>query len=131
MTSSLSGPPEAGSVSLSATGLKGKVGALANSLSVACEELHVDRSILDTIRGERELRQGELQVQLDEARRFFQAEIQRMEEEFRAQAQLQKTENGRIQQSVTSLKAEKTSLHQQILSLQRRIEEIEEEVGHD
>ena len=44
---------------------------------------------------------------------------------------LQKSENARLQQQVTTLKGEKTSIHQQIIALQRRIEEIEEEIGNE
>ena len=54
-----------------------------------------------------------------------------MEEEFRVQANLQRSENVRLQQQLTTLKGEKTSIHQQIIALTRRIEEIEEEVGHE
>ena len=49
----------------------------------------------------------------------------------RTQANLQKSENVRLQQQLTTLKGEKTSIHQQIIALQRRIEEIEEEIGHE
>ena len=42
-----------------------------------------------------------------------------------------KQDNARIQQQITTLKGEKTSLQQQILGLQRRIQEIEEQIGCD
>ena len=44
------------------------------------------------------------------------------------QANLQKSENVRLQQQLTTLKGEKTSIHQQIIALQRRVEELEEEM---
>merc|ERR1719352_191721 len=72
-----------------------------------------------------------LQAQLNDIKRDFQADLQRMEEEFRVQVNLQTSENARLQQQLTTLTGEKTSIHQQIIALQRRIEEIEEEIGHE
>merc|ERR1719421_2823101 len=58
-----------------------------------------------------------MQGQLNDIKKYFQQDINRMSEEFQ------------VQQQVTTLKGEKTSIHQQIIALQRRIEEIEEEIG--
>lgn len=52
-----------------------------------------------------------------------------MYEDFKVHQKVQESENVRLQQQVTQLKGEKTSIHQQIVALQRRIEEIEEEMG--
>ncbi len=43
----------------------------------------------------------------------------------------QKAENARIQQQVTALKGEKTALDMQLIELQRRMDELELQVGHD
>jgi len=59
------------------------------------------------------------------------ADVQRMQDEVKRHFAQQKAENARLQQQITTLKGEKTSIHQQIIALQRRIEEIEEEVGHE
>merc|ERR1711904_77143 len=56
---------------------------------------------------------------------------QRMQEEVKRHFAHQKAENSRLQQQITTLKGEKTSLQQQILGLQRRIQEIEEQIGSD
>ena len=41
----------------------------------------------------------------------------------------QKAENRRLQQQITALKGEKTALQQQLIGLQRRISELEMQVG--
>ncbi|CAE7449283.1 ALKBH3 [Symbiodinium natans] len=58
-------------------------------------------------------------------------DVQRLQDEVKRHFAQQKAENGRLQQQITTLKGEKTSLQQQILGLQRRIQEIEEQVGCD
>lgn len=113
------------------TGLKGKVQDLAYSLQMQNEEIGIEKSQLETIKSENLSSSNGLQSQLGDIKRYFQADVQRMEEEFRVQANLQKSENVRLQQQLTTLKGEKTSIHQQIIALQRRIEEIEEEIGHE
>merc|ERR1712178_349413 len=95
------------------------------------EEIGTEKNILETIKNENVGRSNGLQAQLNNIKRYFQADIQRMEEEFRVQANLQKSENVRLQQQLTTLKGEKTSIHQQVIALQRRVEEIEEECGHE
>jgi len=113
------------------TGLKGKVQDLAYSLQMQNEEIGIEKNSLETIKTENANSSNGLQAQLGDIKRYFQADVQRMEEEFRVQANLQKSENVRLQQQLTTLKGEKTSIHQQIIALQRRIEEIEEEIGHE
>jgi len=59
------------------------------------------------------------------------ADVQRMQDEVKRHFAQQKADNSRLQQQITTLKGEKTSLQQQILGLQRRIQEIEEQIGAD
>merc|ERR1712225_115951 len=113
------------------TGLKAKVQDLAHGLQMQNEEIGVEKNQLEMIKNENVGSSNGLQSQLTDIKRYFQADITRMEEEFRVQANLQKSENVRLQQQLTTLKGEKTSVHQQIIALQRRIEEIEEEIGHE
>jgi len=113
------------------TGMKGKVHDLAHSLQTQNEELGIEKGHMQTIKSENHSSSNGMQGQLNDIKRYFQADIQRMRDEFRVQQRLQEAENVRLQQQVTTLKGEKTSIHQQIIALQRRIEEIEEECGHE
>ena len=58
-------------------------------------------------------------------------EISRIEDEMKRNFAHQKSENSRLQQQITSLKGEKTVLQQQLLALQRRIAELESQVGSE
>mmetsp|Transcript_88765 Transcript_88765/g.167334 ORF Transcript_88765/g.167334 Transcript_88765/m.167334 type:complete len:133 (+) Transcript_88765:73-471(+) len=114
-----------------ATGMKGRVAEMAQTLQTQNEELGIEKGHMQTIKHENASSTGGMQGQLNDIKRFFQADIQRMSEEFRVNLRVQEAENVRLQQQVTQLKGEKTSIHQQIIALQRRIEEIEEEIGHE
>merc|ERR1719235_1168174 len=105
-------------LSSTATGLKGKLQNLALTLQGQNEEIGVEKNQLETIKSENISTSNSLQAQLNDIKRYF-------------QVNLQKSENARLQQQVTTLKGEKTSIHQQIIALQRCIEEIEEEIGHE
>merc|ERR1711959_429332 len=107
------------------TGMKGKLQNLALTLQGQNEEIGVEKNQIETIKSENISTSNSLQAQLNDIKQYFQADLQRMEEEFRVQVNLQKSENARLQQQLTTLKGEKTSIHQQIIALQRRIEEKE------
>merc|ERR1719201_2089869 len=110
------------STSRKPTGMKGKVHELAYNLQAQNEELGIEKGHMQTIKHENMSSSSGMQGQLNDIKRYFQADIQRMQEEFRVQQKLQESENVRLQQQVTTLKGEKTSIHQQIIALQRRIE---------
>eukprot|EP00435_Cladocopium_sp_Y103_P039163 s2271_g10.t1 len=113
------------------TGMKGKVHDLATTLQMQNEELSIEKGHVHSIKADNANTSTGMQGQLNDIKRYFAADVQRMMEEFEVQAQLQASENVRLQQQVTCLKGEKTSIHQQVIALQRRIEEIEEEIGHE
>ena len=111
------------------TGMKGKVHDLAATLQTQNEELAIEKGHVSTIRNGGSGPTSALHSQVADIQRFFQADVQRMYEDFKVHQKVQESENVRLQQQVTQLKGEKTSIHQQIVALQRRIEEIEEEMG--
>merc|ERR1711904_605592 len=104
---------------------------MAQTVQNQNEELGIEKGHMSTIKSENKGGTSGMQGQLNDIRRYFQADIQRMNDEFRVQLKLQEAENVRLQQQVTQLKGEKTSIHQQIIALQRRTEEIEDEIGHE
>ncbi len=58
-------------------------------------------------------------------------ELHRVEEEIKRHYANQKAEGQRLQTQVTQLKGEKTSLEKDIIRMQKRIEELELQIGHD
>merc|ERR1712072_1498229 len=95
---------------------------MGTTLQTQNEELGIEKGHMATIRHENTSSTSGMQGQLNDIKRYFQADIQRMNEEFKVSQKLQEAENVRLQQQVTQLKGEKTSIHQQAIALQRRIE---------
>ena len=67
----------------------------------------------------------------ESVRKTLTNEINRVEEEMKRNFQQQKAENNRLQQQIITLKTEKTHLQQDLLALQRRIAELELQVGSE
>jgi hypothetical protein len=116
-------------VSATATGLKLRLQGMALALDATGEELGVDRDALDEVKAAE--KSVSLDAQAEEIRKIFAGDVNRIEEDFRVQVNLQRAENVRIQQALNQLKVEKTAVHQQLLAIQRRIEAMEEELGHE
>merc|ERR1740121_3397190 len=108
------------------TGLKGKLAALEDFISMKNEELAAQRQEIESLRNDKSNIEEHYQGQLMELKKTMVADVQRMQEECKRHFSQQKAENQRLQQQITTLKGEKTSLQQQILGLQRRIQEVEE-----
>merc|ERR1719352_923090 len=90
-----------------ATGLKGKLASLEDFISMQNEELAAQRQEIESLRNDKSNIEEHYQAQLQELKKTMVSDVQQM----------------------TTLKGEKTSLQQQILGLQRRIQEVEEHMG--
>merc|ERR1719424_691158 len=117
--------------SLTPTGLKGKLASLEDFISMQNEELAAQRQEIESLRNDKQNIEQHYQAQLQELKKTMVADVQRMQDEVKRHFAQQKADNSRLQQQITTLKGEKTSLQQQILGLQRRIQEIEEQIGTD
>merc|ERR1719207_426458 len=117
--------------SMMPTGLKGKLASLEDFISMQNEELAAQRQEIESLRNDKAGIEDHYRGQLQELKKTMVSDVQRMQEEVKRHFGQQKAENQRLQQQVTTLKGEKTSLQQQILGLQRRIQEIEEHIGTD
>jgi len=102
-----------------------------NSLAVQGEELDQKRVMLDGLKTKKASNPSQLDRFIKETQKSFVQELARIEDDFHLQCGLHKTEQQRLQQQITTLKSDKTSVHQQVIAIQRRVEEIEEEIGHD
>merc|ERR1711988_722024 len=108
--------------SMMPTGLKGKLASLEDFISMQNEELAAQRQEIESLRNDKQNIEQHYQAQLQELKKTMVADVQRMQEEVKKHFASQKAENARLGQQITNLKAEKTSLQQQILGLQRRIQ---------
>ncbi|KAF4677939.1 hypothetical protein FOL47_008043 [Perkinsus chesapeaki] len=135
-----------GDLSTTATGLKGRVQNVANSLQSANNELELGKNHVEEMKFGNTSNSSALQAEMDDLKRYIRADLQRLDDDFKAQVSpgyfslasawipdmnLQKNENVRLQQCLTTLKGEKTSIHQQVIAIQRRVDEIDEEIGNE
>merc|ERR1712146_740662 len=104
---------------------------LEDFISMQNEELAAQRQEIESLRNDKSNIEEHYQAQLQELKKTMVSDVQRMQEECKRHFSQQKAENLRLHQQITTLKGEKTSLQQQILGLQRRIQEIEEHIGTD
>ena len=81
------------------------------------------------LRSEKETLESVLTMKTQDVRKTLTNENFKVEEEMKRHYSHQKAENARIQQQVTSLKGEKTALDMQLLELERRMAELELQVG--
>merc|ERR1719229_965128 len=105
------------------TGLKGKLASLEDFISMQNEELAAQRQEIESLRNDKSSIEQYYQGQLTEMKKAMVSDVQRMQSESKIFFAAQKQENQRLQHQITVLKGEKTSLQQQILGLQRRIQE--------
>jgi len=103
--------------SMMPTGLKGKLASLEDFISMQNEELAAQRQEIESLRNDKQNIEQHYQAQLQELKKTMVADVQRMQDEVKRHFAQQKADNARLQQQITTLKGEKTSLQQQILGL--------------
>lgn len=80
---------------------------------------------------EKETLQDMLKQKTHEVKTTLILELNKVEEEMKRHFSHQKAENSRLQQQISQLKTEKTVLQNQLIALQRRITDLEMQVGND
>jgi chromosome segregation ATPase len=111
--------------------LKGKLLSLEEMIRALTEEMNFHKKEVQILRSEKDTLENVLNMKTQDVRKSLMNEIYRVEEEMKRHFAHQKAENNRLQQQINQLKGEKTALQQQLLALQRRISELELQVGQD
>ena len=93
------------------------------------DELQYHKKEVQVLRSEKETLESVLTMKSQDVRKTLTNENFKVEEEMKRHYAHQKAENSRIQQQITSLKGEKTALDMQLLELERRMAELELQVG--
>ena len=109
--------------------LKGKLTALEEMILQLADELQYHKKEVQVLRSEKETLESVLTMKTQDVRKTLTNENFKVEEEMKRHYGHQKAENSRIQQQVTALKGEKTALDMQLLELERRMAELELQVG--
>ena len=118
-------------ISSSNTTLKTKI----HSLESTIKEIH--KAIQDNITDIKELEKeknehkDELKQKTEDMKKTLIVELNNVEVEMKKHLSVQKDENTRLQKLITQLKVEKTVLMNKLIALQRRITDMENQVGTD
>jgi len=83
------------------------------------------------LRSEKETLESVLTIKTQEVRKTLTNENFKVEEELKRHYAHQKQDNSRLQQQITALRGEKTALDMQLIELERRMAELELQVGAD
>ena len=117
--------------SSSSATLKSKI----QSLEITIAEVH--KAINDNIADIKELEKEknehreELKQKTEDMKKTLIVELNNVEVEMKKHLSVQKYENTRLQKLITQLKGEKTVLMNKLIALQRRITDMENQVGSD
>ena len=111
--------------------LKAKI----QSLEVVIAEIHkaLQDNITDIkeLEKEKNVHKEELKQKTDDMKKTLIVELNNVEVEMKKHLSVQKDENTRLQKLITQLKGEKTVLMNKLIALQRRITDMENQVGTD
>ena len=93
------------------------------------EELAYHKKEVHVLRGEKDTLEHVITLKTQEVRKTLTNENFKVEEEMKRHYAHQKAENSRLQQQATALRGEKTALDMQLIELERRMAEVECQVG--
>ena len=105
--------------------LKGKLSNQNEILRQLTENLNVHKKEVQILRSEKETLESVLTMKCQDTRKALLNELHRVNEEINRHYENQKAESNRLKQQLSNLNTEKTSLHQEILRLTARINELE------
>ena len=117
--------------SASAATLKGKLQTLEESISIVAEEMNAHKKEVASLKSEKDSLTELLRLKNNEVKQTLTQELNKVEEEMKRHFAHQKAENSRLQQQISQLKTEKTVLSNQLQAIQRRIVDLEMQVGND
>ena len=117
--------------SSNAATLKGKLASLEEQIQLVADEMNTHKKDVVSLKNEKDTLQEILKLKTHEVKNTLLQELNKVEDEMKRHFSHQTSENSRLQQQITSLKAEKTALQNQLIALQRRISDLEMQVGTD
>ncbi|OEH73772.1 hypothetical protein cyc_04339 [Cyclospora cayetanensis] len=113
---------------LKATGLKAQVKGLAEKLAAAIANPPPPSDDC-LVREVPDPDAQQLPLLMEQLKNMMKQEIEKLQQDFQLQAQLQVRENNRFKALLADTKAETDAIHAQMLLTQRQIEKLEEEIG--
>ena len=111
--------------------LKSKIKSLEDAIKQVSDDLEGNIDDIKVLQQEKDDHQKFLKTKTEEMKASLLEELASVEEEMKKHLVVQKEENNRLQKLITALKGEKTVLLNKLIALQRRLSDMEEQVGHD
>lgn len=111
--------------------LKGKLLSLEEHVRGISNEMSQHKKEIILIKSEKDTLQGVLNMKINDVRTSLSSEIARVEDEMKRHFANQKNENIRLQNQINFMKGEKTGLQAQLMKLQSRILELENQIGNE
>ena len=105
--------------------VKGKLANQNETLRQLIESLNVHKKEVQILRSEKETLESVLVMKCQDTRKALLNELHRVNEQIQRHFENQKAESMRLQQQIGNLKTEKTAIHQDILRMEARIDELE------
>ena len=111
--------------------LKSKIQSLEKTISEIHKAITDNISDIKELEKEKNEHKEELKQKTDDMKKTLIVELNNVEVEMKKHLAVQKDENTRLQKLITQLKGEKTVLMNKLIALQRRITDMENQVGTD
>ena len=113
------------------TSLSTKYKLLQENLNQVVNDLVEQRKQLKNFRTNQDDIQGLIGEKGDQLTENIESSIQKMDGEIQKSLSHQKAENSRLQQQITQLNTDNTIIKNQLLVVQKRIEDISLQIGHE
>ena len=113
------------------TSLATKYKLLQENLNQVVNDLVEQRKQLKNFRTNQDDIQGLIGEKGDQLTENIESSIQKMDGEIQRSLSHQKAENSRLQQQITQLNTDNTIIKNQLLVVQKRIEDISLQIGHE
>ena len=113
------------------TSLATKYKLLQENLNQVVNDLVEQRKQLKNFRTNQDDIQGLIGEKGDQLTENIESSIQKMDGEIQKSLSHQKAENSRLQQQITQLNTDNTIIKNQLLAVQKRIEDISLQIGHE
>ena len=115
----------------SSTTLKSKIQSLEKTIEEVHKAINDNISDIKELEKEKNEHKEELKQKTDDMKKTLIVELNNVEVEMKKHLAVQKDEDTRLQKLITQLKGEKTVLMNKLIALQRRITDMENQVGTD
>ena len=117
--------------SSSSATLKSKIQSLEVTIAEVHKAINDNISDIKELEKEKNEHREELKQKTEDMKKTLIVELNNVEVEMKKHLSVQKDENTRLQKLITQLKGEKTVLMNKLIALQRRITDMENQVGPD